>query len=147
MSDDLYFARANDGSIKVGRSSNIPLRMAQLRCPEGERVELIRSFECLGKYERTVHRALAESALGGEWFSSTDLGERLAHARNGHAMLSMIGVVPRNVRPPDPAITDKDKADLAEAARMVADGKALKVRVQGRIRQRRKRLAEIERSK
>lgn len=139
MLDSIYFARAADGSIKVGRSTDVPQRIATLRCPEGGRVELIASFDAVGKYEKTVHRALKESALGGEWFAPSPLIQRLMSARNAQAMLTTIGVQPRNIGRAHEGATDADRADLAEAARMVKEGKALRRRVLARIRNRRYR--------
>lgn len=135
--DSVYFAAAEDGSVKIGRSSDVAHRMDQLRCLNGGRVKLIGSFEGLGKYEKTLHRAFAHLAIEGEWFRSSDLLLRVARARTGKAMLDLIGVQRRDARGEDPLTTEEDRADLARAAEMMSEAKLIRRRVHSRIRQRR----------
>jgi hypothetical protein len=136
--------KGNGAAIKIGRSSDVPQRMLSLRCPEGGRVKLLAVFEGIGKYEHTIHRALADSSLGdGEWFHPSPLIQRLLAARSPQHLLEIIGVKARNLVQMDDA-NERDQLDLERAKQMVRDGRALRQRVLARIRIRRKRTRDAK---
>lgn len=139
---DLYFAESPSGAIKVGRSSNVAGRIEQLRCPDGERVRLVSSLRGMGMYEKTVHRALKEDSLGHEWFTGSASVMRLVRAQSGEELLRLLGVKRRDSAPWAGSMTDKDRADVAEADRLIREGRKLRNRVMARIRVRRHRASK-----
>lgn len=139
---DLYFAVSPSGTVKVGRSSNVAGRIEQLRCPDGERARLVSSLRGMGMYEKTVHRALKESALGHEWFTGSASVMRLVQAQSGEELLRLLGVQRRGSVPWSGLMTDKDREDVAEADRLIREGRALRTRVKARIRVRRHRASK-----
>lgn len=136
---DLYFAASASGAIKIGRSSNVAARIESLRCPDGGRVRLVSSLRGVGMYEKTAHRFVADHALGGEWFEGVPDVMRLVAAQSGEELLRLMGVKRRIAAPLSGPVTAKDRAELAEADRMIREGKALRQRVNTRLRQRRYR--------
>ncbi len=67
----LYVLQAEDGPIKVGRSSDPQQRLADIQCASARRIKLVKVFEWMGDQERSVHAQLASYRLQGEWFSGT----------------------------------------------------------------------------
>lgn len=140
---DIYFAVSQTGLVKVGRSSNVAGRIEALRCPDGGKVRLVASFRGIGGYEKTIHRALADTAQGGEWFSPSELAQRLARADSGSDVLDILGVKRRgagNAR----LANDKDREDFTKADQLIREGQLLRRRVNGRLRARAFRNARRE---
>ena len=77
--EHLYvFQMAVTGDVKVGRSSNIPQRMAQVQTGCPHKLRVILKGEGLGHQEREIHRRLRRYRCRmskGEWFSEDCLGE------------------------------------------------------------------------
>lgn len=60
------------GRVKIGISQSLAKRFTELRRTSPEPLRLIGSVPSTSAHERELHRVLADSQLGGEWF---DLGE------------------------------------------------------------------------
>jgi hypothetical protein len=67
MERQVYFAQCGD-RIKIGVSSNITARLAQLRQGAGGDVKLLASIEGDFEIERALHNKLRMQRIDGEWF-------------------------------------------------------------------------------
>jgi len=76
----IYLAQQSYSSLfKIGSSDNPEERLKQLQTANGERLELIETFETKNKFklESALHRRFLSKKTLGEWFELTeeDLGE------------------------------------------------------------------------
>lgn len=83
--DCVYFARAQDGAIKIGHSRYPEIRVSTFRRERNCGVELLKVIPCCStseavRLERACHQRHAAARLTGEWFSPTP--ELLAEARS-----------------------------------------------------------------
>jgi hypothetical protein len=71
--DRVYFVscEAPDFPVKIGITSNVPVRLAALRCALPYPVILLADIPGDADVERSLHIGFAESRLEGEWFSRT----------------------------------------------------------------------------
>jgi hypothetical protein len=132
--DSLYFAQDRDGRIHIGKTNDVHLRAIKLRA------SIVSQFPGIAPYMRRVRAALEGDALGDGWFKPSERVLALAASRTGAALLASAGVDCQNAFDPDEG-TERDRAELLKAASLIAEGRALRRRVQTRMRQRRWREA------
>lgn len=68
MSAVVYFLSDEHGSIKVGWSRNLDIRLTQIRSTNGAGITVLGSAPGSQRQEKEIHRLLAEFRLHGEWF-------------------------------------------------------------------------------
>jgi hypothetical protein len=68
----VYFLRAADGAIKIGRSVNPLARLSSLQTGASEGLRLLLLAPGLQRHEKDLHRIFAASRKQGEWFHPTD---------------------------------------------------------------------------
>ena len=69
----VYFVQSiNEGPIKIGFTTNLARRIAQLNTGSSARLVIIASMPAGRAYERHLHRRLAAHRLHGEWFADCD---------------------------------------------------------------------------
>lgn len=64
----VYFARRDDGAIKIGWTSDVPRRLTELRKDTGANVTLLAAFPGDKPDELRLHARFAKHRLDGEWF-------------------------------------------------------------------------------
>jgi len=72
----IYFLKCN-GSVKIGKSTNIKSRICNLQVGNPEMITLLHKIKCNDRYavievERTLHTVFAEFSTSGEWFVLTN---------------------------------------------------------------------------
>lgn len=68
-----FIQRGTDGPIKIGASSNVVRRLAEIQIGAPEEMHLVGIWLFGGtSSERGLHRLHAADRLGGEWFAPTD---------------------------------------------------------------------------
>lgn len=66
----VYAIRAGDtGRVKIGIAQDVKRRLVDLQRTEAETLRVVASVEASTAHERELHRVLADSQLGGEWFN------------------------------------------------------------------------------
>lgn len=65
----IYFAQRDDGAVKIGWSSDVMRRVAELRKATGANVILLAAFPGDKPDELRLHARFAAHALDGEWFA------------------------------------------------------------------------------
>lgn len=73
----LYFLKGSSGYIKIGRSSNFPKRLSEIRRgTTDEFVEVLKVFygdvDYICQRERELHSDLSSDNFKGEWFHDTE---------------------------------------------------------------------------
>jgi hypothetical protein len=82
--DDLYFFRADNGLVKIGRSENVRNRLNHVRCSSPVGVMLFAVLEARGHEETLWHTMFAEHRQKGEWFKwCHSIHRALRLAQNG----------------------------------------------------------------
>jgi hypothetical protein len=76
MTQALYFLKGSSGYIKIGRSTNFPKRLSEIRRgTTDEYVTVLSVFyadaETIAERERELHRLLESDNFKGEWFHDT----------------------------------------------------------------------------
>jgi hypothetical protein len=66
--DDLYFFRADNGLVKIGRSANVRNRLNHIRCSSPVGVMMWAVIEGQGHQELLWHSRFKEFHRSGEWF-------------------------------------------------------------------------------
>ena len=64
----IYFIRAGDGAVKIGKAKNSLARLKQLQTGQAERLSVIREMPGDLPEERWLHQYYAGRHLGGEWY-------------------------------------------------------------------------------
>ena len=64
----VYFVQANCGSIKIGRATNVPFRLAELQCANPHELIVV-AVAVDGGREAEYHTRFAEHRIRGEWFA------------------------------------------------------------------------------
>lgn len=72
----LYFLKGSSGFIKIGRSTNFPKRLSEIRRgTTDEYINVLAVFysdaETIAERERELHRLLESDNFKGEWFHDT----------------------------------------------------------------------------
>jgi hypothetical protein len=70
--DQVYFAEAPSGLIKIGHSSNVPFRMTTLLRKAEGKPRLLIAVPGVRRHEGRVHAALIEHHVGREWFEPAE---------------------------------------------------------------------------
>ena len=65
----IYFISDGRGSIKIGMSSDVNSRLAQLQCASPTRLSVIGCMSGDSKSEAKLHRIFNDLRVNGEWFS------------------------------------------------------------------------------
>lgn len=68
----VYFARRDDGAIKIGWTADVPRRLAELRKETGANVALLAVLPGDKPDELRLHARFALSRLDGEWFMPSE---------------------------------------------------------------------------
>jgi hypothetical protein len=76
MATALYFLKGSSGYIKIGRSTNFPKRLSEIRRgTTDEYINVLTVFysdaETIDERERELHRLLESDNFKGEWFHDT----------------------------------------------------------------------------
>ena len=74
MTDYVYFAEADNGFVKIGKSKNIRKRIAELRSSSPIPLRLLHVIDCYGlaaKIERQFHGMFKSKLHHGEWYRLT----------------------------------------------------------------------------
>lgn len=64
----LYFIRADNGLMKIGRTKNLPRRLRDLQAASPLRLNVILVLAGSSEIEAAWHRGYAEHRRHGEWF-------------------------------------------------------------------------------
>lgn len=67
----VYFIEG-DGVIKIGFSTDVGKRLADLRTGTAAKIELIEYARASREVERAIHQILASERVRGEWFKASD---------------------------------------------------------------------------
>ena len=82
--DDLYFFRADNGLVKIGRSANVRVRLNHVRCSSPVGVMLWAVLEGRGHEEMAWHCHFNEQRRNGEWFKwCPQINRAIRLAQNG----------------------------------------------------------------
>lgn len=82
--DDLYFFRADNGRVKIGRSRNVRARLNAVRCSSPVGVMLWAVLEGRGHEEAAWHGVFEDHNVSGEWFKwCTPIARAIRLAQNG----------------------------------------------------------------
>lgn len=68
----VYFMQREDGSIKIGFSSDVIRRLHEIRRDNRSAVELLACFPGLKPDEVRLHARFAKHCIGDEWYSPAD---------------------------------------------------------------------------
>ena len=68
----VYFARADNGRIKIGCTQNVDRRLRALSSGQAVSVELLGKIQGSFADERALHDRLESSRFSGEWYDPTD---------------------------------------------------------------------------
>lgn len=66
----IYFARREDGAVKIGWSSDVMRRMAELRKATGRNVVFLAAYPGAKPDELALHARFAAFLIEGEWFTA-----------------------------------------------------------------------------
>ena len=77
MATALYFLKGSSGYIKIGRSTNFPKRLSEIRRgTTDEYINVLAVFysdaETIDERERELHRLLESDNFKGEWFHDSE---------------------------------------------------------------------------
>jgi len=97
VADDLYImANSRLPELKIGRSKNIPNRVADLEESHPFRIKAVATFAGQGYLETQIHKRLAHRCVklgpGREWFDVTfeeaarEISQAMDHAASGNAL-------------------------------------------------------------
>jgi hypothetical protein len=82
--DHLYFFRAGDGPVKIGRAKDPVKRLKQCQTGSHDKLQMLAVLECRGFEEKIWHRAFCETRIRGEWFLfDEELGRAIDLAKQG----------------------------------------------------------------
>ena len=111
----IYFIQREDGLIKIGQSSDLETRLAQLRKSHGE-IAVLKVINGDGRRERAVHYQFQQYNEYGEWFRpDPELVEAIAAIHDGSTITFR--------KSPERQAWADHEAEVAE--RLVADAKRL----------------------
>ena len=79
---DLYFIQIEPGPVKIGRASNIKMRLSAIQCASPYKAKLIASIPGGGELESEFHRHLRNCHIRGEWFRWTNIVAEIAELIN-----------------------------------------------------------------
>jgi hypothetical protein len=92
---DLYFIRAGDSAVKIGRSGNVPGRLRHTQTHNHERLECVVVLKGQGWREKDYHRRFKDHRIHGDWFKRVPEIEaeidRLANPREVAGDLTELG--------------------------------------------------------
>ena len=140
----IYFAQLPTGSIKIGYSANVPLRMYQLRLYYGEELALLHVMDGDRAAEREIHARFAAHRFGPrEQFRPVpEIMEFIGRPVLASANPDAIEVMERPVIPMDIMVSVEDRNRLLVAAAMA--GKSMSSYLRALVD---RHLDEIERPK
>lgn len=67
----IYFVAAADGNIKIGKSRDVPRRLAEMQVGQAGALRLLAVMPGSSAHERALHAAFAGHKIRGEWFAPT----------------------------------------------------------------------------